>query len=207
MPTTTIAGVSPRNTQRHPKACDTRSARIGPIRPGTTQAVATIANSPGRSSSSNTRAMAMYATAGMMPAPSPWMNRPATSTDIDGASPPNRSPAVNVAMPHASAGANPRRSASWPPSTMPIIEPRKNAVATHPYHTIPWRSASMSGRMLITDSVSDAVMTVPATRPNFTARRENPGSSSLPAAPAGSGCPLARSLLPDERIGAGAIRP
>ena len=48
-----------------------------------------------------------YATAGMMPAPSPWMNRPATSTDIDGASPPNRSPAVNVAMPHASAGANP----------------------------------------------------------------------------------------------------
>src|SRR5215217_4971733 len=136
----------------------------------------------------------------MIPAPNPCTKRPTTSTGIDGASPPTSSPTVNVEMPHASAGANPRRSASSPPSMMPIIEPRKKAVTTHPYHTIPWRSASMSGRMLTTDSVSDAVITVPATRPNFTARREKRGSPSSPVGPAGSGCPLARSCVPEERI-------
>src|SRR5215217_2244517 len=70
----------------------------------------------------------------MIPAPNPCTKRPTTSTGIDGASPPISSPAVNVEMPHARAGANPRRSASSPPSMMPIIEPRKKAVTTTRKH-------------------------------------------------------------------------
>ena len=50
----------------------------------------------------------------------------------------------------------PWRSAWSPAKTMPIIVPRKNAVVTQPYQAMPPRSASMSGRIVMTASDSNA---------------------------------------------------
>ena len=51
VPAIATSGSKPRNTQRHPSVSDTRSARTGPISPGTTHAVERIANIRGRSAS------------------------------------------------------------------------------------------------------------------------------------------------------------
>src|SRR5207245_1409588 len=76
------------------------------------------------------RPTATYATAGIAPAPMPWIDRAATSTIMLGASPPARSPSAKSVSPATNGRAGPLRSASRPAATTPKRLLRKNALNT-----------------------------------------------------------------------------
>ena len=120
-------GSSPRNTQRQPNAWPTRAAIDGPMIPGTTQAVDSIANMRGCSRSGRHRPMAVYAVGPTEPAPSPWTKRASTRNGIVGASPPMARPRANKPSPTANGRQSGIRSRAPPVTTMPISEPRKKA--------------------------------------------------------------------------------
>src|SRR5688500_2274397 len=69
---------------------------------------------------------------------------------------------------------------------MPIIVPRKNAVVTQPYHAIPPRSSSMSGRIVITASDSNATSVTTETRPMRNARRSPGGTGAADSVTSGT---------------------
>ena len=106
-PASSTSGRSPRKTARQPSAWVTPPARAGPMTPGRTQAVDSVANIGGRSRSGRERAIATYAVGGMAPAPNPCRNRPATRTSIDGARPQITRPIANRMRPPRNGRASP----------------------------------------------------------------------------------------------------
>ncbi len=85
-----ISGSRPRKTYRQPAASPTVPAIAGPITPGRTHAVESIANMRGRRCSGRVRPMATYAIGWIVPAPRPWTKRAATRKGMVGARPPDQ---------------------------------------------------------------------------------------------------------------------
>ena len=109
----------PRKTQRQPKKSEMIPASAGPINPGITQALASIATMRGFNCSGYPCPTQAYMTETRIPAPNPCTALLRMKTTIEGAVPARISPITNEATPIMKGSAGPRWSASSPASMRP----------------------------------------------------------------------------------------